>query len=228
VSSRLPRELGLARSARGTTRIMTGYSLSNETPRVKRHSRHRNSAKAANCLRLSTHAIRGHSTYHCCLRALTLASLALLQFLLLSSLCHWTRRAVGQSSCARYRMPFPFSYVCDLLQRIEENLKARSGQRNNAAIVAEWFDQHRGRFKPDACDGAALLSTLLPHKRSDRVYFMQAAKLERHIGRALGLGRSRIRELLRYRAPGSGVDLADCVEEILTVTVRSIVSRGDV
>ncbi|EKJ77134.1 hypothetical protein FPSE_02778 [Fusarium pseudograminearum CS3096] len=45
-----------------------------------------------------------------------------------------------------------------------------------------------------------------------------ADTLERIIGRACLLGASRIAELARYRQPGSGVDLADCVHRILTIT----------
>jgi DNA ligase-4 len=119
-------------------------------------------------------------------------------------------------------MPFLFSYVCDLLQKIENNLRAKSGQRNNDTIVTEWFNLHRDSLKPDKCDGAALLSTLLPHKRSDRVYSMQAARLEKHIGRAFKLGSSRLSELYRYKTPGVDADLADCVETILNETVTLI------
>ncbi|KAK3308766.1 uncharacterized protein B0T15DRAFT_483355 [Chaetomium strumarium] len=118
-------------------------------------------------------------------------------------------------------MPFLFSYVCDLLQRLEDNRTARSGLRNNAEIIRSWFREHQALLHRDHSSGA-LLSALLPEKRSDRVYFLREKKLQTIIGRALGLGRSRIAELSRWQTPGAGVDLADCVERILTLTPNPI------
>ena len=122
-------------------------------------------------------------------------------------------------------MPFRFSYVCDLLQRLEDNQGARSGVRTPAHIVQEWFRRHQGLLGRDDHDATALLSTLLPEKRSDRVYFIREKKLQTVIGRSLGLGRSRIQQLGRWDRPGSGIDLADCVESILKETVCSSLSR---
>ncbi|GJN85820.1 hypothetical protein PLIIFM63780_009394 [Purpureocillium lilacinum] len=47
---------------------------------------------------------------------------------------------------------------------------------------------------------------------------MITPSLEKIIGRGLGLGASRIAELARYRQPGLGLDLADCVERLLATT----------
>ncbi|KAK5993454.1 hypothetical protein PT974_06885 [Cladobotryum mycophilum] len=110
-------------------------------------------------------------------------------------------------------MPLPFMLVCDLLDQSYELCLAR---KDNTQAVIEWFAQHRDRINSPGCNLAALLSTLLPEKRTDRVYCIQAPRLERIISRALMLGSSRIKELAVYKQPGQGLDLADCVERILS------------
>ncbi|KAK4157602.1 hypothetical protein C8A00DRAFT_40028 [Chaetomidium leptoderma] len=119
-------------------------------------------------------------------------------------------------------MPFLFSYVCDLLQRLEDNRLARSGLRSNATVIREWFRGHQGLLSRDDHNSAVLLSALLPEKRADRVYFIREKKLQIIIGRALGLGRSRIAELGRWSNPEARADLADCVESILKQTPNPI------
>ncbi|KAK3378484.1 hypothetical protein B0H63DRAFT_248675 [Podospora didyma] len=125
-------------------------------------------------------------------------------------------------------MGFQFSYVCDLLQRLEDAQRAAvrststttTPRTNNAnGIISEWFRGHQTQLARDGqVDTAALLSTLLPEKRTDRVYLIREKKLQTIIGRGLFLGRSRILELERWTVAGSGVDLADCVSDILTQT----------
>ncbi|KAK3945146.1 hypothetical protein QBC46DRAFT_350048 [Diplogelasinospora grovesii] len=122
-------------------------------------------------------------------------------------------------------MPFRFSYVCDLLQRLEDNINrgARTGLRSNTEIIREWFERHRPvLLYRDDHDAAALLSTLLPEKRSDRVYLIREKRLQSIVGRALGLGRCRIAQLGRWEKAGSGVDLADCAEAILKETPNPV------
>lgn len=114
-------------------------------------------------------------------------------------------------------MPLPFSTVCDLL---EQSCRLGQARKSNAGAVHAWFRRHRTAVDAHDADLAALLSTLLPEKRTDRVYCIQAPTLEKVIGRALMLGASRMLELTTYKRPGAGVDLADCVERILSVTVR--------
>ncbi|KAL2143251.1 hypothetical protein VTI28DRAFT_10623 [Corynascus sepedonium] len=119
-------------------------------------------------------------------------------------------------------MPFLFSYVCDLLQRLEDNRLARCGVKSSATIIEDWFRGHHGLIYRDDHSSAPLLSALLPEKRIDRVYFIREKKLQAIIGRALGLGRSRIAELARWANPEARVDLADCVEGILKQTPNPI------
>ncbi|KAF5249149.1 hypothetical protein FANTH_5525 [Fusarium anthophilum] len=112
-------------------------------------------------------------------------------------------------------MPLPFSLVCELL---EQSFLLSLDKKSCSNTVTKWFTRHRNYVDAHDTDLPALLSTLLPEKRTDRVYCIQTARLERIIGRAYLLGSSRIKELAQYRQPGSGVDLADCVFRILTVT----------
>ena len=113
-------------------------------------------------------------------------------------------------------MPLPFSLVCDLLEQSNKLCLAR---RSNKEALAAWFARHRQRIDAHDTNLAALLSTLLPEKRTDRIYCIQARTLEKIIARALGLGCSRVAELASHREPGRGEDLADCVERLLTITV---------
>ncbi|KAK4457340.1 hypothetical protein QBC42DRAFT_236600 [Cladorrhinum samala] len=115
-------------------------------------------------------------------------------------------------------MTFPFSHICDLLQQLEDNQLTRRGVRPNASIVQEWFNKHRPQLQRDEVKTATILSTLLPEKRTDRVYNIREKKLQTLIGRGLGLGRSRIAQLGRWTNHEAGVDLADCVEMILKET----------
>lgn len=125
-------------------------------------------------------------------------------------------------------MPFPFSHICDLLQQLSDLPTAR---RSQIAVVRQrifsWFDQHRSAIDeliPNATSAAALLSALLPDLRTDRIYGVQAPRLQRIVVKALGLGHSRVIELSRWTHPsfdGVAVDLADCVESILRQTVST-------
>ncbi|KAF7554047.1 hypothetical protein G7046_g6920 [Stylonectria norvegica] len=112
-------------------------------------------------------------------------------------------------------MPLAFSQVCDLLEQSHSLSVAR---KSNAHVVTNWFARNRGRIDAHDTDLAALLSTLLPEKRTDRVYCIQAPTLQKIIGRAFFLGSSRIAELALYKQPGLGLDLGDCVARLLTVT----------
>ncbi|RSM15377.1 hypothetical protein CEP52_000918 [Fusarium oligoseptatum] len=112
-------------------------------------------------------------------------------------------------------MPLPFALVCDLL---EESYKLSVAKKSNSSAVAKWFARYRSWINAHDTSLSALLSTLLPDKRTDRVYCIQTATLEKIIGRAFFLGSSRIAELSHYRQPGLGIDLADCVSRILNAT----------
>lgn len=68
-------------------------------------------------------------------------------------------------------------------------------------------------------DGLVLLSTLLPERRTDKVYELKNRSLEKVISRALSLSTSRRIDLMRWREPGAG-DLGDCLERVQKQAVR--------
>ncbi|ETS79603.1 hypothetical protein PFICI_09456 [Pestalotiopsis fici W106-1] len=117
-------------------------------------------------------------------------------------------------------MPFPFRYICDLLQTLHDETRSKRAQkRPDKALVEDWFHKHRKLLDEPSTNGVAVLSTLLPGNRPDRVYGIQVNRLQSIISRAMGLGISRLRVLQEYNTlPSSDKDLADCVEELLTNT----------
>ncbi|RDA87670.1 hypothetical protein CP532_3774 [Ophiocordyceps camponoti-leonardi (nom. inval.)] len=121
-------------------------------------------------------------------------------------------------------MPLHFSLVCQLLDECE---RLCSTGKSNSKVVAGWFAHHRSSVHAHDVDLCALLSTLLPEKRTDRVYCIQVASLEKIIARALMLGSSRVAELARYKRPGLGLDLADCVQQILKATPNPVSKSHD-
>ncbi|KAI1753583.1 hypothetical protein F4782DRAFT_81523 [Xylaria castorea] len=119
-------------------------------------------------------------------------------------------------------MPFPYRYICDLLQQIDDEArKSPAKQTPSEAIVQSWFQYHQSLIHAPGNDVCAILSMLLPERRTDRVYNIQAPRLQSIFGKALMLGASRVLELRRWTEPGSGVDLGDCVESVLRRTPNS-------
>ncbi len=100
-------------------------------------------------------------------------------------------------------MPIAFTYVCDLLQRVDDKTVGHTaaGGQSSAAVYKEWFERRRRSIGDDGC---AVLSTLLPEERPDRVYLIQVKRLQNMVARALGLGQSRLVELGRWDTPGPG------------------------
>ncbi|KAI3321911.1 hypothetical protein HD806DRAFT_523828 [Xylariaceae sp. AK1471] len=119
-------------------------------------------------------------------------------------------------------MPFPYRYICDLLQQLDDEVHKSPGKQTPSdTIIKSWFQQHRSLFNAPGNDPCTILSTLLPERRTDRVYNIQAPRLQSIFGKALLLGASRVLELRRWAEPGSGIDLAVCVEGVLRRTPNS-------
>ncbi|KAM0818809.1 hypothetical protein AB5N19_04622 [Seiridium cardinale] len=113
-------------------------------------------------------------------------------------------------------MPFPFRYICDLLQRLEDDHHSKGKQKSSSKnIIRGWFHEHRELLDAPSTDAVAILSTLFPEKRADRVYGIKVAKLENIISKAIILGGTRLELLREYKKPGLNKDLADCVEQVL-------------
>ncbi|KAH9832142.1 DNA ligase N terminus [Teratosphaeria destructans] len=119
-------------------------------------------------------------------------------------------------------MPIPFAYISRLLCALEDLedrrppiLPAYKKNELIRATIEQWFQLHRRAIDDlDEADAIALLSSLLPERRTDRVYGLQARGLGNLLCRALDLrigGRSILRGHLE---PGNG-DLGECVERYL-------------
>ena len=115
-------------------------------------------------------------------------------------------------------MPFPFAYLCDLLEQVSDSL--RGGPKVSQRLIKEWFQQHHRLVNHGDTDKCALLSCLLPELRTDRVYGIKEATLTKIVARAWGLG-SRDRYLKPNIKPGSTEDLADAVERTLKQSVSA-------
>ena len=121
------------------------------------------------------------------------------------------------------KMPLFFTDVCDLLSEFEElatndppDLPTLRYQRQKEA-VSRWFSLHEITTQKSSNLIVALLSALLPAKRTDRVYNTQYPRLVSLLKRCLFLGVDRQRMLEQWKIPGRG-DLADCVERVMRQT----------
>jgi DNA ligase-4 len=117
-------------------------------------------------------------------------------------------------------MPFPFSSVCELLARLERlklrgNIVQAGKPKEDAQNVVEiWFRRNRGAIDARDTDQVALLSTLFPERRTDRVYGMRELMLSKIIARCLNLNKAKTAILQSWKTPGAG-DLGICVEKAI-------------
>ncbi|KAF2170910.1 hypothetical protein M409DRAFT_18883 [Zasmidium cellare ATCC 36951] len=118
-------------------------------------------------------------------------------------------------------MPLPFGEICTLLSRLEEietsdpPVLPKDKYPRTKEIIESWFKSHRRPINElDAEGTAALLSTLLPEWRTDRVHGIQTANLYRILCRAMELGITRRPILEQYKQPGKG-DIGLCLERVM-------------
>ncbi|KAI7176303.1 DNA ligase/mRNA capping enzyme [Hortaea werneckii] len=114
-----------------------------------------------------------------------------------------------------------FSRVSTLLSRLEDiqtHGKPFLPAAKTEAVrneIERWFKSNRPAINElGVRGGVALLSSLLPETRTDRVYGIQSASLCRIISRSLSLGAQRAKDLQSYRDPGHG-DLGRCTQRVL-------------
>jgi DNA ligase 4 len=77
-----------------------------------------------------------------------------------------------------------------------------------------WFKQHDGKIPRHGSAAVAFLSCLFPERRADRVYNVQEKRLEKIIGRILGLGTTRLNHLGSWRT-ANGADFAQTVQNVM-------------
>lgn len=124
-------------------------------------------------------------------------------------------------------MPFKFAYVCDLLQRLEDletadpPLLLTQKVHQQQETLHGWFRAHRRAIDAYATDRAALLSALLPERRTDRVYGLQELSLSRVLGRCLGLGSERLKSLYAWD-PSCLDDFAQWVARLQAITDSTV------
>ncbi|KAI9664180.1 MAG: hypothetical protein M1831_002359 [Alyxoria varia] len=120
-------------------------------------------------------------------------------------------------------MPILFAYVCDLLEELERlqhydiPLSARRKQEEQNEAIKKWFQNHRKLIDSEDTDRAALLSTLLPGLRSDRMYGVKETRLGQVLSRCLGLGSTRIERLKSWN-PAINIDFGEHIYHIVKET----------
>lgn len=117
-------------------------------------------------------------------------------------------------------MPLLFEHFCDLLSHLESYATRQSplppARREELywSNITQWFRHHQVVVDSPQVDAVVVLSALLPARRTDRVYSMQAQLLSRRLRRCLCLGQGRWQQLDEWKTPGRG-DLGACVERVL-------------
>ena len=118
-------------------------------------------------------------------------------------------------------MPFRFSFLCELLNRLEiVQVKKRSNRSYYTlayAHITSWFQEHQHIIPRQGTSAVAFLSSILPDKRRDRIFELRENRLESIIQQAQCLGATRMRILQGWRTR-NGVDFPSCVEKVMSQT----------
>jgi len=118
-------------------------------------------------------------------------------------------------------MPFPFVYVCDLLQELERlftrdvPLLPSHHREELREETSRWFRRHYRRLDQQGTDSGAVLSMFRPQNVTDRVYGVDASRLESVIARALSLTQAQYFLLQKWRSKPINGDLAVRVCEVM-------------
>lgn len=117
-------------------------------------------------------------------------------------------------------MPFPFAYVCDILDKLERLFRRQVPLLHkdlNSKVneeVTKWFKEHRSRLDAFNTDAEAVISMLRPEQTHDRIYGIDSENLELIISRGLRLSRHQCAELHRWKTSDI-LDLAGCVQRVM-------------
>jgi DNA ligase N terminus len=94
-------------------------------------------------------------------------------------------------------MSSTYQHICELFEQLAK-AHAKGGDAATA-LVQTWFREHDDAIPRIGPQAIALLSCLLPARRTDRVCGYRDARLRTTVQNAQGLGRGRILELRRWR-----------------------------
>lgn len=116
-------------------------------------------------------------------------------------------------------IPLPFVDFCTLLADLE-SVSARQPPLNEKKrdevyrqTISEWLQKHRVSVNSPDVNVAVVLSSLLPGRRTDRVYGIQIPALTKHLRKCLSIGKGRWDKLEKWKLPRRG-DLGECIERI--------------
>lgn len=126
-----------------------------------------------------------------------------------------------------------FTLFCDLLSNLEAiatrdpPLLPKAAEEKSKNEIIQWFRSHRTIIDGHDTHDVALLSSLFPARRTDRVYNLQPPSLTKLLSRCLKIGSSRKKDLERWKQPGCG-DLAACVERVLSQAENPLQTSNEV
>jgi hypothetical protein len=118
-------------------------------------------------------------------------------------------------------MPFPFVYVCDLLEKLERPflrqvpLLPRDLRQYTLDLIMDFFKTFRDRLNLENTDDQAVLSMLQPENETDRVYGLDAESLELVLARVLNLSRHQYVELRIWKENPEYGDLSVCLHRVM-------------
>lgn len=118
-------------------------------------------------------------------------------------------------------MPFPFVYLCDLLDDLERPhlrqvpLLANHLQSHTKDTIVRWLKTHRYKLDDFSTDGAAVISMLRPEMQTERQYQLDPGRLELVIARTLQLPKEQYVELQKWQTEPLRGDLGACMSRIM-------------
>jgi hypothetical protein len=129
-------------------------------------------------------------------------------------------------------MPFPFVYLCDLLDDLERPHVSRYPMLPKDLAnytkdkVIRWLRLHRDRLNAFSTDSKTVMSMLQPENQTDRAYGLDPGSLELVIARALQLPRQHYLDLEKWKTEPVRGDLGACVKRVMenmdTVSYESL------
>lgn len=121
-------------------------------------------------------------------------------------------------------MPFPFVYLCDLLDDLERPhlrqvpLLAKDLAALTKETILRWLKTHQSMLDAFNTDGPAVIAMMHPQKQTDRYYGLDSERLELVVARALAVSREQYIGLQRWQTQPFKYDLGACVALVMEDT----------